>query len=313
MNDRAIARLARSEGIDVAVDLMGHTSDMRAGIFMHQAAPVQIAYLGYPSTSGMPFIDYLIADHTVIPESHRKYYSEKIIYLPGCFMAGDDTRVIADRAMSRAEMGLPERGFVFCCFNSTYKITPAEFGIWMRLLKEVDGSVLWLARTNRWAASNLQNEARKRGVDPSRLVFTERLSMEDHLARHRLADLFLDTFAYNAHATASDALWAGLPVLTMAGEGFAARVGASMLNTLGLPELVTTSAEEYEQLALELATSQERLDRIKTELAERRLSAPLFDSHRFTRQIEHGYELAFQRYLAGQLPDTIDVSERASG
>lgn len=299
---RAIAELARRDGIDIAIDLMGYTENGRTEIFAHRAAPIQINYLGYPGTMGAAFMDYIIADRILIPEESAGFYSEKIITLPHTYMPSDDTREISGRAMTRTEMGLPEQGFVFCCFNNIYKIARQEFAIWMRLLKQVEGSVLWLSGTNEWAANNLRKEAKSSGVAPDRIIFAARVSMPEHLARHRLADLFLDTFHYNAHSTASDALWAGLPLITKAGDGFAARVAASVLTALGLAELIAGSPETYERLALELATDRGKLAQLQQKLLAQRNSAPLFQTEMFARQIEDAYTRAYQRYFEGQPP-----------
>jgi predicted O-linked N-acetylglucosamine transferase (SPINDLY family) len=290
MDDREVAELARREGIDIAVDLKGYTIDSRFGIFAWKAAPIQISYLGYPGTSGAPFIDYVVADKVVIPEEQRRHYSEKVIYLPGSYQVNDDQRHIASMMMLRSEQRLPDQGFVFACFNNSYKITAAEFDIWMRLLGKVEGSVLWLFRANRWAEANLRKEAARRGIDSDRLIFADGMPQAEHLARLKLADLFLDTFLYNAHTTASDALWAGLPVLTRTGQGFATRVAASLLEAVGLPELVTATSDDYERLALELATDRERLRTIRTRLAGKLPSAPLFRTERFARQLEAAYD-----------------------
>ncbi|HUO02147.1 MAG TPA: hypothetical protein VMU31_05165, partial [Rhizomicrobium sp.] len=308
-DSRAIAEQARRDGIDIAIDLMGHTENARSEIFVYRAAPVQIHYLGFPGTTGMSSIDYLIADGTIIPEDHEAFYSEKIIRLPHTYLPSDDDREISPRSMTRAEIGLPEHGVVFCCFNNSYKIGPREFAIWMRLLGGIEGSVLWLSGTNPWAEANLRAEARKQGVDPKRIIFTERLPMAEHLARHRQADLFLDTFHYNAHSTASDALWAGLPIITVIGRGFPARVAAGVLATIGLPELVTQSAQDYERLALELAREPEKLVALKAKLAGLKVNSPLFDTERFTRHLEDGYAQAYQRYLDGNAPAHITVSD----
>lgn len=305
--DREIAELARSLAIDVAVDLKGYTRDSRPNIFAHRAAPVQMNYLGFPGTMGADFIDYVIADEVVLPEPVWPFYSEKVITLPGSYQVNDDRRVIADRPGDRADFGLPENGFVFCCFNNNYKITPAEFDVWMRLLGEVGGSVLWLLDDNRWAKANLMEEAAARGINPARLVFAARIPLADHLARQRCADLFLDTFNYNAHTTASDALWAGLPVVTKAGRTFPARVAASLLAAIGLPELITDTIEDYQELARALATEPGRLSAIKSKLAANRLTTPLFDSKQFARHIEGAYELAIERLLAGLPPAPIRV------
>jgi predicted O-linked N-acetylglucosamine transferase (SPINDLY family) len=303
-----IAELARKDRIDVAIDLMGYTRNARSEIFACRAAPVQISYLGYPGTLGASFMDYIIADKVLIPEQLRKHYSEKIIYLPDSHMATDNVREIPQRPVTRVQMGLPETGFVFCCFNNSYKISPAEFDVWMHLLKRLDGSVLWLIGSSPWARTNLGKEAQKRGVDPERVIFAERVPMADHLARHRLADLFLDTFNYNGHSTAADALWAGLPLVTRRGQGFSARVAAGLLNAIGLPELVADSAEDYEQLALELAENPRKLAELKATLQKRKARAPLFDTETFARHIEDAYWRAYERYCDGLAPDIIEVA-----
>jgi predicted O-linked N-acetylglucosamine transferase (SPINDLY family) len=247
----------------------------------------------------------------LIPPESRKFYSEKVIYLPHSYQVNDNTQRIADGSPSRKDAGLPETGFVFCCFNNNYKIGPAEFDIWMRLLQIVEGSVLWLFKANPSAKNNLEKEAHKRSIDPGRLVFAERLPLPEHLARHRLADLFLDTFNYNAHTTASDALWAGLPVLTKLGEGFAARVAGSLLNAIDLPELITTTEEAYESLALELATNPHKLQSIKQKLLANRDTKPLFDTALFTRNLEEAYRRIHDLYNAGTKPEHIVIDNRA--
>lgn len=295
LSDEDIARLARTQGIDIAVDLKGHTQDARLGIFARSAAPVQVGFLGFPGTSGSDFIDYVIADETVIPPERQHFFSEKIAYLPNSYYPTDDRCAVSDRRFSRAELGLPEDGFVFCSFNNNYKITPDAFDIWMRLLARVKGSALWLLQDNDWAADNLRREAQARGISPDRLVFAERMSAADHMARHVHADLFLDTFKVNAHTTATDALWMGVPVLTKLGESFVARVAGSLLHALDMPELVTPSAAAYEQRALEIATDPAALAALKAKLADRRMSSPLFDSAGYTRDVEALYE----RLVAG--------------
>ncbi len=309
LTDPAIAAFARDHGVDIAIDLKGYTQDGRSGVFAHRAAPIQINYLGYPGSMGAEFIDYIIADETIIPEQSRQYYSEKTIILPDSYQVNDRSREISGKEFERAELGLPDEGFVFCCFNNSYKITPGEFDIWMRLLAQVDGSVLWLMNDNRWAEANLRREAAARGVDADRLVFAERMPLPEHLARHRNADLFLDTFNYNAHTTASDALWAGLPVVSKLGEGFAARVAGSLLGAIGLSELATDTAAAYEQLALQLATNPVRLGDIRARLAANRMTTPLFDAERFARHIERAYEMAHERYAGGLPPDHIEVTK----
>jgi predicted O-linked N-acetylglucosamine transferase (SPINDLY family) len=272
-----------------------------------RAAPLQISFLGYPGTMGAQYIDYLIADTTIVPEAYRRYYSEKIAYIPS-YQPNDSKRVIADKEFTREELGLPQTGFVFCCFNNHYKIAPGVFDGWMRILKQVDQSVLWLSEGDDRAKNNLQKEASLRGIAAERLIFAQRMpSLEEHLARHRLADLFMDTLPYNAHTTASDALWAGLPVLTCVGEAFASRVAASLLNAIHLPELITSTQEEYEALAIELAVRPERLRQIKQKLEKNRLTTPLFDTQLFTGHIEAAYTQMYERYQAGLPPDHIYV------
>ena len=310
--DRDVALLSRNMEIDIAVDLKGYTRDARVGIFACRAAPLQASYLGYPGTTGADYFDYLIADNTLIPDSNRQHYSEKIAYLPHSYQVNDRGRTIATKTFSREELGLPRTDFVFCCFNNSYKITPASFDGWMRLLKQVDGSVLWLLRDNPTAVRNLRREAAARDVNAERLVFADRMPVADHLARHRAADLFVDTFPCNAHTTASDALWAGLPVLTLMGESFASRVAASLLKAIGLPELIATSQEQYEALAVELATNSERLGRIRRKLERNRLTTPLFDTGMFTNHIEAAYAQMYERYQADLPPDHIYVTEHVA-
>jgi predicted O-linked N-acetylglucosamine transferase (SPINDLY family) len=307
LGDSEIARLSRSHEIDIAVDLKGYTQHSRLGIFSYRAAPIQISYLGYPGTTGAPFIDYLIADAVVIPKAQAAHYSEQIIYLPHSYQVNDNIREISDKAITRATAGLPETGFIFCCFNNNYKIGAGEFDIWMRLLQQVEDSVLWLFKSNAWAQANLRKAAQQRGVEPERIVFADRVPQAEHLARHQLADLFLDTFRYNAHTTASDALWAGLPLLTCTGEGFPARVAASLLTAVELPELITSSEQEYEQLALELAHNPERLTAMKVALANHRTTTPLFNTERFTEHLEQAYQQVYQCYFDGKEPASIEV------
>ena len=294
LSDQAVAEFSRELEIEIAVDLTGLTQFGRMGIFSYRAAPIQINYLGFPGTSGTDYMDYIIADPVVIPESSKQFYSEKVIYLPNSYQANDRNRAVSNRKFSRVELGLPESSFVFCCFNNNFKITPKTFDIWMRLLQRVPGAVLWLLEGNKFAAENLRAEAQNRGVDGTRLVFAKRVSPEDHLARQRAADLFLDTLPYNAHTTASDALWVGLPILTLLGVSFPGRVAASLLSAIGLPELVTYSEEDYENRAVELASSPEKLQTIKLKIEENRLSRPLFDTGLFTKSIEAIYAAMYQ-------------------
>ena len=307
-SDKEVALLSRNLEIDIAVDLKGFTQDSRCSIFSLRAAPIQVSYLGYPGTMGASYIDYLIADKTLIPESSRHGYIEKIVYLPDSYQVNDTKRVIAEKLFTREELGLPENGFVFCCFNNNYKITPDTFDGWMRILRQVEGSVLWLLEDNATAADNLRNEAMQRGVDAERIVFAKRMPLSEHLARHRSADLFLDTFPCNAHTTASDALWAGLPLLTLAGESFASRVAASLLNAMQLPELITCAQDEYESRATALALDPERLRAIRGKLERNRLTTPLFDTEWFTRHIEAAYTAMYERYYEDLLPEHIFIT-----
>jgi predicted O-linked N-acetylglucosamine transferase (SPINDLY family) len=309
MSDRDIALQARQDEIDIAVDLNGFTQYARTGIFAYRAAPIQINYLGYPGTMGSNFMDYIVADKFLIPGEKLKYFNEKPLYLPNTYMPTDDSRELSQKPMNRSDMGLPDDAFVFCCFNNNYKISPTEFDIWMRSLTKVENSVLWLRNSNQISNINMKNEAQKRNVDPSRLVFADKVPMDEHLARHRLADLFVDTFAFNAHTTATEALWAGLPVVTKMGQGFSARVAGSLLNAVGLPELVTETEKDYEALILELATNSKKLAEIKDKLATNRLTQPLFNTELYTKHLEQGYQEAYQNYFDGKMPQTIIVSK----
>ena len=307
ISDKDVALKAREDGIDIAIDLNGYTQDARPGIFAYRAAPIQINYLGYPGTLGAEFMDYIVADKYLIPPDSEKHFNEKKIYLPNTYMPTDDGREISSKEISRSEMGLPEDAFVFCCFNNNYKITSSEFDIWMRLLKKIDKSVLWLRQSNQFSHINIRNEAERRNVDPSRIVFAKRAPMDEHLARQKLADLFIDTFAFNAHTTTTEALWAGLPVITKAGKGFAARVAGSLLNAIGLPELITETEQDYEALALEIATHPDHLKQIKAKLNTNRLSKPLFDTKQYTYHLETAYKMAYNDYLNQQKVENIFV------
>ena len=302
-----VVNLARQRNIDIAVHRNGFTKNDRTELFASGLAPIQINYLGYPGTLGADFIDYIVADPILIPEDKRQYYSEEIIYLPNTYQPTDNTRIISDKVIIRKDMGLPENGFVFCCFNQIYKISSTEFDIWMRLLNSVNDSVLWLLESNKWAEQNLKRQAEARGVNAERIIFAEKVPQAEHLARQRLADLFVDTFNYNAHTTTSDALWAGLPLVTKLGEGFAARVAGSLLNAVGLPELVTVTEQDYEVLILELATNPTKLVKIKEKLASNRLTQPLFNTELYTKHLEKAYQQAYQNYFDGNLPQKIIV------
>lgn len=307
-SDLEAARLVNSMGVDIAIDLKGFTVGNRAGILAHRPAPLQVNYLGYPGTMGASYIDYLIADERVIRPGEHADYSEKIVSLPDSYQVNDAARSISPREFSRADAGLPEKGFVFCCFNNNYKISPDVFQAWMRLLKGTPGSVLWLLEDNSDASRNLRSEANRSGVAPERLVFARRLPVDEHLARQRLADLFLDTLPCNAHTTASDALWAGLPVLTCTGSTFAGRVASSLLHALEMPELVMPDARQWEEMAGLLATNPKRLLAIRGKLAGKRLTAPLFDTDRTRLHLESAYRTMWQCHLRGEPPGAFSVA-----
>ena len=308
MSDKAVVKLSRELDIHIAVDLKGLTQNTRLGIFSYKAAPIQVSYLGFPGTLGADYIDYLIADKTVIPLDRQKHYSEKIVYLPNSYQVNDRQRAIAPKLFTKQELGLPQDSFVFCCFNNNFKITPNIFDVWMRILNAVEKSVLWLLEDNSPAVKNLSKEAQLRGVKSNRLVFAKRMALPEHLARQKVADLFLDTLPYNAHTTASDALWAGLPVLTCMGESFASRVAASLLNAVGLPELVTHTQADYESIAIDLATNPAKLKAIKDKLEHTRLTHPLFDTPRFIKHIEEAYTKIYERYQDDLPPDHIYIN-----
>jgi predicted O-linked N-acetylglucosamine transferase (SPINDLY family) len=309
-SDDEVAQLLRDLQIDIAVDLNGHTEGGRLGILARRPAPIQVNYLGFPGTTGANFMDYIIADEVVLPFSQQPYYCEHIVHLPGCYQANDKWRAIAPRKPTRQELGLPSEGVVFCCLNNTWKITPPMFDVWTRLLRAVENSALWLMGGGEQAEGNLRQEAAIRGVDPARVVFAGQLPLRDHLARHCVADLFLDTLPYNAHTTASDALWSGLPVLTCRGKAFPGRVAASLLTTAGMPELITSTLEEYEALAFRVATSPALRRELREKLEKNRLQFPLFDTDRFCRQIETAYETMWERWQRGDPPHGFSVKER---
>ena len=312
-SDMDIAQIIRELEIDIAVDLKGYTSDARPAVFSSRPAPLQVNYLGFPGTMGAPFMDYLIADPIVVPAAHKSFYAEKIVWLPDAYQPNDRSRDVADAPVDRASAGLPPSGVVFCCFNNSYKIQPKLFDVWMRLLKGVEDSVLWLLTDNDTATQNLQREAAARGVEPARLVFAPRAPLPEHLARHTLADLFLDTLPYNAHTTASDALWMGLPIVTCKGDTFAGRVAASVLHAAGLPELVTESLVDYETLALRLARDPVVLAGIKAKLKKECDTVALFDVARFTRHIEAAYVAMHERQQRGETPVGFAVRVTGAG
>lgn len=306
-SDREIALLSRELGIDIAVDLGGYTKDSRPGIFSFGAAPIQLSYIGYLGTMGTNFIDYILADPTLIPKESQEFYSEKIVYLPS-YQVNDSQKKISEKPFKRDDFGLPKNAFVFCCFNNNFKILPETFSGWMRILKAVDGSVLFLYASNPSSQAYLQAEAKARGIATNRLIFGNSMPREEYLARYRSCDLFLDTTPYNAGTTASDALWAGLPVLTLIGNTFAARMAASLLVAIDLPELITHSQAEYEQLAIDIAKNPKKLESLKNRLEENRLTTPLFNTPLFTKHLETAYAMIYSRYQADLPPDHLYIS-----
>lgn len=306
MGTQRVAELMHEMEIDIAVDLGGFTSDTRTTIFSHRPAPVQVNYLGYPGTMGCEYYDYILADRHVIPPEQQDAYSEKVVYLPDSYLPTDNSVRIADRTPSRAECGLPADAFVFCSFSHDYKLCPPVFDVWMRLLQQVSGSVLWLASKSEAAKNNLRNEARARGVDPERLIFAGRVPLvEDHLARYRQADLFLDTHPYNAHTTAADALMAGLPVVTYMGESFPSRVAGSLLDAAGLPDLVTHSLAEYEALSLALALDPAKLEGYRKHLQAEGKPIALLDTADFCRHLEAAYIAMWRKTQIGPFQDEL--------
>lgn len=309
MSDQAAAQAVRDAGIDILVNLNGFFGDARMGVFAQRPAPLQVNYLGFPATLGAPYIDYILADKIVIPESDQAFYDEKIVWLPGCYQANDDKgRDMANRP-SRAEAGLPETGVVFCNFNSGYKLTPETFDSWMRILKQVEGSVLWLLEIHPPYGDNLRKEAHARGIAPDRLIFAPVLPTDLHLARLPLADLFLDGLPYNAHTTGSDALWAGLPLITQTGKAFPGRVATSLLKAVGLPELITDNAADFEALAVKMAQDPQALKKLRDKLAKNRSGSALFDTARTTRNLESAYRTMWQSWLAGEPAKSFAVPE----
>jgi protein O-GlcNAc transferase len=307
MSDEEVARLIRRREIDLVIDLTGFTAGYRLDVLARRAAPIQVNYLGYPGTMGANYIDYIIADSTIIPQEHFEFYSEKVIWLPDCYQANDVKRPVSTSRPTRSQCALPETAFVFCCFNNTYKITPEVFDIWMRLLAAGDNRLLWLIGTNPTAEGNLRREAKKRGISADRLIFAPRVPLADHLARSSLADLFLDTAPYNAHTTGSDALWAGVPLVTCIGSTFASRVGASLLKAIGLDDLITSSLQDYEALAYRLANDTSTLRAYREQLERNHITHPLFDADRFTCHIEAAYTAMWHRYQKGMAPKAFGV------
>ena len=295
ISDKEVADLSRKLEIDIAIDLTAFTSNSRSGIFSYRAAPIQINYLGYPGTMGAEYIDYIIADEVIIPKENLNFYSEKVLYLPDCYQANMSQKNISKKQFKRGDFGLPDNAFVFCSFNNNYKITPYIFDIWMNILKKVPNSVLWIFKSNETASRNLKRETELRGVDPNRIIFASYLPNDEHLKRISLADLFLDTFPYNAHVTASDAIRMGIPILTLTGNSFASRVGASILSCIGIKELITRNKREYQELGIELALNTNKLYKIKKRLRDSLSKSSLYDSHLFTKNLENIYFNLFNK------------------
>jgi predicted O-linked N-acetylglucosamine transferase (SPINDLY family) len=306
--DQQAAELVRADEIDVLVDLKGYTRDGRLAILAHRPAPIQVHHVGFPGTLGAgSFVDYLVADRVVAPPDRAHYYSERLAYLPDCYQPTDETRPVGERP-SRSDCGLPEHGVVFSSFNQSYKITPGVFELWCRLLDEVPDSVLWLLHCSKTATANLRQAADRRGIASERLIFAGARPQTEHLGRLQNADIILDTLPVNAHTTASDALWAGVPVVTRPGEPFVSRVAASIVTGIGLSELVARDDDDYLRIAKELAQKPEYLADVKRRICEASKTSPLFDSTRYTRNLEALYRVMWKRHTAGLPPAAIDVN-----
>lgn len=306
-SDNDILNLSKEMNIEIAVDLMGYTNNCRPEIFIKRCAPIQISFLGFPGTTAIDNMDYIVADSIVIPRDGIQHFSEKVIYMPNCYQVNMSNRFVSKISKSKSEHGLPENAFVFCCFNNTYKITQKVFNSWMKILKNVKGSILWLFENDKNAIKNLIKEAKKMGINPNSLVFAAQVDVEDHLRRIKYADLFLDTLPYNAHTTASDALRMGVPLITKIGDSFASRVAASLLNSVNMPELITHTSEDYELLAIDLATNPKKLKAVKEKLEQNLIKSTLFNAEVYTRDLELGYKEVFERYHKGIDPDHIEV------
>jgi len=308
LSNAAAAALIADNGVNILVNLNGYYGDGRTGVFAERPAPIQVNYLGFPGTLGASYFDYLLADRCVIPESERQFYTERVVYLPGTYQATDSKRPISDISLTRAECGLPDGAFIFCNFNQSYKLAPSTFAVWMRILRDAEGSVLWLLESNACFRENIRREAERQGVMAERIIFAPAIAVDRHLARLRLADLFLDTLPYNAHTTASDALWAGLPLITCLGKSFAGRVAASLLHAVGLPELITDNMRDYQSLAIRLACDPALLQSVRKKLAFNRLTFPLFDTARFCRGIEAAYVRMWEIAQSREAPKSFSIA-----
>tara|TARA_B100000131_G_C18118607_1_gene612069 strand:- start:1512 stop:3581 length:2070 start_codon:yes stop_codon:yes gene_type:complete len=305
--DQEIVKLSQEHKIDIAIDLMGFTKLNRFGIFVDKCAPIQINYLGYPGTLGSKCIDYIIADKFLIPKINQKHYSEKIIYLPDSYQVRDSSQKLSEKNYTKKDLGLPENSFIFCCFNRHYKINPKIFSLWMKILNKINGSVLWMLEDNIKTSENLKKEAVKNGINEKRIIFAKRIPIEEHLSRHKAADLFIDTYPYGAHTTCSDALWTGLPVVTLAGDSFASRVAGSILSAINMKELITYSEKEYLDLIIDLATNSEKLNKLKIKLSKNKNSEPLFNTKLYTKNIESSYSKIYENYLKNLPLDNIEI------
>ena len=307
-SDKEIAQLSRDLKIDIAIDLMGFTEHNRFGIFMERCSPIQVNYLGYPGTIGSDCIDYLIADKVLILEKYKEFYSEKIIYLPDTYQVNASSHEISKKTFNRKKFGLPENSFVYCCFNQNYKISPSIFNVWMRILDSVNNSVIWLISENEISKKNIIKELKKKEINIKRIIFADRMPHPEHLARHKLADLFIDTFPYTAHTTASDALRSGLPIITIKGQSFASRVASSLLTSIGLTELITTNEKEYEELAIKLANDKSLLNSIRNKLNKNILTSPLFNTKVFTKNLEKAYLKIYEKFINNEKPENIEIN-----
>ena len=306
-SDQELINYLREQKIDIAVDLKGFCSENKFFLFANRIAPIQVSYLGYPGTTGSNFIDYIIADKVVINNSNKEFFSEKIIFMPDSYQVNDDTRKISPKKLSRKDYDLPDSNFVFCCFNKMGKIHKREFDTWLSILKNTENSVLWLLSENKIARGNLKKYAESNGLDPKRIIFCGKEKLDLHLARHKLADLFLDTFIYNGHTTTSDSLWAGLPVITMSGHSFPSRVAGSLLKAIGLEKLITYNIEDYKNLAIELSKNKNKIDKIRKQLNTNRFTKPLFSTNKFTRNIEKAYCEIYKRFVNNQIIEDIVI------
>ncbi len=310
LSDADAAKQIINDQINILIDLTGYTTDNRMEICVYRPAPVQVNYLGFPGTTGSDFFDYIITDRIVTPEEHSLFYSEKFVFMPHCYMVNDNTQEISDKKLLKKDFDLPDDCFVFCSFNQNYKIEPVMFDVWMQILRNVPKSILWLSSGNETAEKNLKHEASARNISNERLIFAKRIqSKAEHFARLKLADIVLDTRIYNGHTTTCDALWAGVPVITLQGKHFASRVSSSILTAAGIPELITYSLDEYKDLAVKFGNNSEKLQAIRQNLEKNRLICPLFDTRRFTKNLENAYKAIWNIFLSGKTPQQINVTE----